>query len=203
MMIKKLIKNTSGIALTEFALILPLFVFMVVGGMELAWEAVTRQKIQALASTSADNAARKRGVIDETDISEIIAAIKINGEGLDFEEEGRIIISSVQRNAANNGNWIRWQRCFGKKSRASNYGTQGKGQNNSSFSSISDDPNMRPPTGNAIIIAEIEYDHKPLVTDAYFGQRTFTYETVQIVRDRQDLGIGNATNIPASAQARC
>lgn len=202
-MIKKIIKNTSGIALTEFALILPMFVFMVVGGMELAWEAVTRQRIQAIASTSADNAARKRGVIDEADISEIIAAIKQNAEGLNFEEDGKIVISSVQRNSANNGNWIRWQRCFGEKNKESSYGAEGKGQNNSSFSKISNDPNLRPPAGNAIIIAEIEYNHKPLVTDAYFGQKTFTYESVQIVRDRQDLGIGNATNIPTSAQARC
>ena len=201
-MIRKIIKDKSGVAMIEFALMLPIFVLAVMGGMELAWEAVVRQKLQSIAASSADNAARVRNVIDESDISEIMVAARLNGTDIDLEQNGRLIISSIQRNASNTGNWIRWQRCFGTRTARSNYGIEGTGQTNSSLARIGTST-IQPPTGNAIIIAEIEYRHEPLISNSFFGEKVFRFETVYIVRDRQDLSIGNVTQIPVQNQRRC
>jgi hypothetical protein len=198
----KISRCKSGIAMTEFALILPFFVLAVFGGMELAWEAVMRQKIQSIASTSADNAARIRGAIDETDILEVMTAARINGKSIDLENNARLIISSIQRNEDDDGNWIRWQRCIGNLESESQYGREGTGRRNSSLQNIGDH-DIQPPPGNAIIVAEIEYRHEPLVTDAYFGRKTFRYETVHIVRDRTDLGIGNITEMSNGQRLTC
>ena len=202
-MLKKIRECESGVALIEFALSLPIFVFAVMGGMELAWEAITRQQIQKIAATTADNAARVRGVIDETDIHEIITAARLNGEDLELEERGRLIISSFQRNSDNDGNWIRWQRCFGDMEHESQYGEQGDGRRDDSIQGLNGDPDMNPPPGVALMVAEIVYKHKPLITDKYFGERTFRYQTAFIVRDRNDLSIGNVTNLPSRSILSC
>jgi len=57
---------------------------------------------------------------------------------------------------------------------------------------------MRPPLGTALMVAEITCKHKPLITDAYFGERTFQYEIAFIVRDRNDLDDGNETKPPSN-----
>ena len=187
----------------EFALILPVFVFGVMGGMEYAWEAVCRQKIQRLAATSADNTARIRGAIDETDIHEIMAAVRLNGADLDFQHRGRVIISSIQRNKAGNGDWVRWQRCFGEKKATSKFGGEGHGANDDTMHGLHGDAAMRPPPGIALVVAEVYYDHQPLVTDRYFGRRTLSYETAFIVRDRNDLSLGNVTGLSNDEKLTC
>lgn len=202
-MMKRFLKAQSGVAMIEFALALPVFMLAVMGGMELAWEAITRQRIQKIAASTADNAARVRGAIDETDVHEIMTAARLNGEALKMEERGRLIVSSFQRNPDGDGDWIRWQRCIGEKSYSSRYGAQGKGRNDSSIRGLRNDPQMRPPPGVALMVAEITYDHEPLISDSYFGKRTFAYETAFIVRDRTDLGIGNVTDLSAGEILRC
>lgn len=202
-MIRKMIRCRSGVAMIEFALALPIFIFAVVGGMELAWEAISRQRIQKIAASTADNAARVRGAIDETDIHEIMTAARLNGANLELEDRGRLIISSLQRNPTNKGDWIRWQRCIGQQQYDSNYGKQDTGKNDASLKGLRNDSNMRPPPGTALMVAEISYKHKPLITDAYFGERTFQYETAFIVRDRNDLDIGNVTKLPSKSILKC
>jgi len=187
----------------EFALVMPFMIFAIMGGMELTWQAIVRQKIQGIAATAADNTARIRGVIDETDITETMTAATINGSGLDLDKNGRMIISSIQRNSANNGDWIRWQRCYGEKNVDSKYGNENAGKNTATTIGLNNDPNMRPPAGNAMIVVEITYDHEPLITETFFGEKTFTYETAYIVRDRADLGIRNVTNLSGSKRFTC
>lgn len=202
-MIKRMRECQSGVALIEFAITLPIFLFAIMGGMELAWEAITRQRIQKIAATTADNAARVRGAIDETDIHEIMTAARLNGKDLKLEERGRLIISSFQRNPSDKGDWIRWQRCIGQAEGVSTYGIQGKGKNDSSLQGLKGDSDMRPPPGVALMVAEVIYEHEPLITDSYLGPRTFRYETAFIVRDRNDLGIGNVTNLPSGKILSC
>lgn len=202
-MMRQLLNSTAGTSVIEFALALPLFVFAVVGGMELAWTAMQHQRVQRIAATSADNAARERGSIDETDIHEIMAAVKTNGESLNIEEQGTVIISSIQRNSDNNGNWIRWQRCIGKDEYVSEYGREGKGQNDRSLQGVGKNRTMNPPQGVALILAEVFYDNEPLITDSYFEQKTFKYQTAFIVRDRNDLSLGNATSLPNGQKLTC
>ena len=202
-MLRCLRKSQTGIALTEFALILPLFVFAAMGGMELAWEAIVRQKIQRIAATTADNTSRIRGVINETDINEIMTAARLNGEGLDLHNRGRIIVSSIQRNSRDHGDWIRWQRCFGQRIAYSNHGKENDGKNDNSIQGIDGDREMSPPPGVALILAEIEYKHRPLNAEGFFGEKVFRYEMAFIVRDRNDLSLGNNPKLPQKDIMTC
>lgn len=202
-MLKALKNNKSGIALTEFALILPMFMMLFIGGIELAWEAIQRQVTQQLATKAADYSARVRGIIDETDIYEIEAAVRLNTNEKTALENGRIIISSIQNNPDRNGQWIRWQRCIGKSKTKSAYGNEGKGRDDSSLEKIGPGPGIKAPAGSAFILVEVIRDYEPLITDAYFGAKTLRYETAYILRERNDLSIGNSAKLTSGEILKC
>ena len=201
---RQLRADRRGVALLEFALSLPLLITITVSGLEIAWYALCNQQINQLAAQAADNAARVKGTIDETDINEIMAATTLNGSRLDFNNRGRIIISSMQLNAAENGQWIRWQRCSGSKSVASTYGAEGKGKSDSSLAGIgSATPKLKAGAGVAIILAEVRFDYKPLITSKLFGTTTMKAEQAYVVRQRTDLSLTNTTNIAAGSKLTC
>ena len=200
---RRLSTDQSGVAIMEFALVLPIFVFAVFGGLELAWNAVQQQRVERIAAIAADNAARVRGAIDETNIYEIIAATDANNPAMDFETQGRMIISSIQNNETGNGQWIRWQRCYGSKSTTSAYGVQGAGKRDASIKGLGMNKTMKAPPGSAVIVVEVAYDHQPLITNNFFGKKEFRFETAYVLRDRTDLTIGNTTGLKSSKIMTC
>lgn len=205
MFMKNLARDKKGVGFVEFALTMPFLLGAILMGIEVASMALAVQKVNQLASLAADNAARVTKTIDETDIVEIMTAARLNGENIDFAENGRIIISSVQQNAVKNGQWIRWQRCFGsRRSAVSEYGTQGKGQNDNSLPGVgTSNPKLVAPSGTAIVVAEIEYDYRPMITDALFANKVLKSQTAFIVRQRTDLGITNVTNLTSDKILTC
>ncbi|OHT18908.1 TadE/TadG family type IV pilus assembly protein [Edaphosphingomonas haloaromaticamans] len=122
-------RSQSGVAMTEFAFVLPLLLLLGLAGIETANYAIAHLRISQIAMATADNAARVRDSIDEYDINELFIGAKLVGQSIDFADHGRIILSSVEpRTVAptmTNGKpnqWIRWQRCFGMKQAASSFG---------------------------------------------------------------------------------
>jgi Flp pilus assembly protein TadG len=201
----KIIKDKKGVGFVEFALAMPFMLGAILMGLEVANLTLAVQKVNQLSTLAADNAARVTRTIDETDIIEIMAATKLNGENVDFMKNGRIVISSVQANQARTGQWIRWQRCIGdRKTKISEYGVQGKGESDDSLAGIGKtNPKMTAPAGTAIIVAEVEYLYKPLVTDALFEEKVLKAQTAFIVRQRTDLGITNTTALPGTKILTC
>lgn len=201
--LKHITQDECGVAVIEFAMVLPIFIFAVFGGMELAWNAIQQQQVERIAAIAADNAARVRGAIDETDIYEIVAATKANNPSSDFQANGRMIISSIQNNDAGNGQWIRWQRCYGSKTYTSKYGAQGSGKSDSSIKGLGRNKTMKAPPGSAVMVVEVIFDHNPLISDKFFGKKQFRYETAYVLRDRTDLSIGNNSKLPSSKIMNC
>ena len=194
--------------MVEFALVLPLVVLITVYGLEIAWVTIQQQKVNQLAAVTADNAARVRATIDETDVNEIMTAVEIAGRQMKFIEHGRIILSSIQLNAAGNGQWIRWQRCqgelkFGTLRPPSKYGREGKGATDRSLQGVGKNAALRAPSGNAIMVAEIQYDYQPLISNKFYGKRTLRAETAYLVRDRTSLEITNNTSMTAANRKTC
>lgn len=196
--------DTRGVAFIEFALGLPLLLGATLMGLEIAWMALASQKVNQLAAQAADNAARVTGTIDETSISEIMTAARINGENIGFFEHGGVVISSIQLNDKKNGQWIRWQRCAGDQKPASSYGKEGKGKSDATLDGIGSSKNkMKAGAGVAIIVAEVQYEYQPLITDALYGGTTLTAETAYVVRQRNDLSLTNTTGLTGSKVMKC
>ena len=95
----------DGIAFMEFALLLPIFLMVVLGGLELANLTLTNMKVQRLANLSADLISQN-GVggnqLSELQIYGILEAMNVSAQPLDMKGRGRVVLSSVIGTDANN-----------------------------------------------------------------------------------------------------
>lgn len=202
----RLARDTHGLALTEFAMSLPVLLLLGLGGVELANYALALQRVNQIAMTVADNAGRVRDSIDEIDVNEVMAGAKFVGQRIDFAARGRVILSSVERNASGTGQWIRWQRCSGAKNVPSSYGLQDKGKTDTSLPSIGPTGNqIAATTGTALMFVEVFYDYKPIipVSSLGYGNRTLHVTAAFNVRQRNDQAIKNASNLSGTALSSC
>jgi hypothetical protein len=202
----RLKKDERGLALLEFALALPLFLTLALGGMELANLASSHMRVSQLAMTVADNAARVDSSIDESDIYEIFEGATLLGENLAFKSNGRIIISSLQDNGltgSNAGQMINWQRCMGDLAKPSRYGVQGAGRTDASLAAGLGEVGRKiyAAPSTAIMFVEVVYNYQQLIPGDLVS-REIRYETAFNVRNRDVFNISNSSS-PALAVKAC
>lgn len=182
----RFIADASGVALIEFAYSLPVVLILGLSGMELANYAIAHQRVSQIAVMTADNASRLRTQMTESYINQLYTGVEKTGSNMDFKQNGKVILSSIQNNAATNGQWIRWQRCFGMKAGVSQYGTEGTGQ---ADTSLPDVHGLQAQAGSAIMFAEVSYDYQPIIPSSFLQGKTIRYESAVVVRQRTDFGI--------------
>ena len=222
---RSLKESQSGLALTEFAYALPILLTLGLVGMEVAWLTLAHLKVSNIAMMTADNASRVRDSIDENDVKELFQGATLAGSSMNFAANGRVILYSIEPNAANTRQWIRWQRCTGNKVVAPQYGrpktagnvniTNGTEIYNTDRFTASSNPSSDAavtstaigPTGNqiaaqsgtAVMFAEVVYDYQPLMAGNLLGTITIRRNAAFNVRQRTDQSIKNASRItPAS-----
>jgi hypothetical protein len=191
----------KGLQFVEFAMALPVLTTLGMCGLECANLAMANLRVSNIAMLTADNAARVRESIDEANVIELLTGAKMTGDSISFRQNGRIILSSVEPNTAgvngaSTGQWIRWQRCDGAKSVASNYGAQGRGQNDNTLQFVGPASNpIAASPGTAVMMVEVVYDYQPIVSNAIFGARTIRYESAFNVRQRTNQAITNLGSV--------
>ncbi len=191
--------DTSALALTEFALSLPVLLVLALSGLEVANLAMAHLRVSNIAMLTADNASRIRDSIDESDVVELFTGAKMSGTSIDFAQNGRIVLSSIEQRTTSSstpGQWIRWQRCDGVKDYDSRYGGEGTGQNdnNLQFVGTATRPISALP-GTAVLLAEVSYDYQPIVPNSFLEGIEIRYESAFNVRQRNDQAIRNAAGI--------
>lgn len=96
---RRLGADRSGVALIEFALMLPLFMAFVVTGLEFAYWVLANNRAQRLATMTADLVAQS-GVgeigMGEGQVYDLFSALDLTAMPYDLRNQGRVIISSVQ-----------------------------------------------------------------------------------------------------------
>ena len=191
---RRLRRNSSGLAMVEFAFAAPLVLGMGMLGTETAFLVITHMQISQIAMQVADNASRvgEQDVLTarkvfERDVAETLIGAEKLGNDIRIFEQGRVIISSLQRNAQG-GQWIAWQRCRGAKNHVSSYGLQGAGATGTSF------PGMGVPgryitaaQGTAVMFVEVAYDFRSPTPLNLFDDREISYTAAFNVRDNRDL----------------
>ncbi len=199
---------TSGIAIVEFALSLPLLIGTGVGGIEVSRFVAANMQVSQIALLVSDNSGRVRGSIDESDIEEVMIGARTAGEAVNFGHHGRVILSSLEPNGqtgSNAGQMIRWQRCFGLKNKTSSYGIEGDGTTNSSMAT-----GMGPSgnkitavSGSAVMFVEAFYDYEPLVMGDLISSTELHYTAAYTVRERATQTLSNLGNISAGNKRLC
>ncbi len=212
--VNKLRGCESGVIIVEFAYVLPLFVILSFTGIEVSALAIANMRVSQIAMTVADNMSRVAESVPltapqlrEVDINDTLLGARIQGgAGLPLFENGRVIVSSLQQNAAGRQT-IKWQRCKGLLNVVSEYGVEGATQPNApatngfqgmgtGTSRVQAEPN------SAVIFVEVTYTYKPLVASSLIGPRTLRKEAAFYVRDDRDLSQNYNPN-PASSVSTC
>lgn len=205
----RLARARSGVAYIEFAYTLPVAMLMGTYGVEASSLAMAHMRISQVALSMADNASRigqdsalSLTQFRESDVNDTFAAAEDQAGRLDLEGRGRIIMSSIERNAQG-GQWIHWQRCFGQGPYDSSYGYQGDGASGTAFAGMGPEgEEIRAPAGMAVMFVEAFYRYEPVISSALFGEPELRYTAAFLVRDERDLSqIFNPA--PAAVVAEC
>lgn len=190
----RLVRDKRAAVMIEMAFCIPLMVLLGFGGLEMANLTLSNTRISQIGLSAADNASRiavgsnlSLPRVREIDINEMFTGAEKQAAGLDIKTRGRIIVSSLERNAED-GQWIHWQRCFGQLPVNSSFGVEGDGKTGTAF------PGMGPvgskvtaPPGSAVMFVEIVYQYKPLAYDKWIGARTIRSTAAFNIREGRDL----------------
>lgn len=209
-------RNESGLALTEFALSIPIFMGLGMYGTETAYRAVAQMQVSQAALALADNGSRlgqtgSSGVqptIQDSQIVEALVGTRLQTENLDLLENGRVILSSLEfKRIAAQGNrpqqFIRWMRCKGMRNYTSRYAA-GINTSNSSFTGVGPTGAVEAVEGSAVMYVEIQYAYQPLFGDLFAEGVVINQEAAFTIRDDRNLANGiNNDLTPTSRAATC
>jgi hypothetical protein len=193
---RRLAVTRSGVAATEFAIVLPFLLGAGLMGLEVANRAIVQMKVSQLASHIADNASRigdtstlQDRKIYESDLIDLFQGAEIQGgRRIGLFENGRVIISSLEVVPdTEDQQYIHWQRCLGAKNHISSFGLEGDGLDSGL-------PGMGPVgeevwafPDEAVIFVEIAYDYQSLVGETFGFSDEVTAKASFTVRDDRDL----------------
>ncbi len=208
LMLRRLRRDRSGVAMTEFALALVFILPIAFTGIEVGNLAVTVLRLNQIAMMAADNVARVRATIDENDVNEVMMGVRFAGETVKFGDFGRVIVSTLEGNGqtgANEGYKISWQRCFGKKNVTSSYGVAGDGATNATMAAgMGPATNrIRPVPGSALAFAEVRYTYQPIVGTGFMPKLELSAIQSFTVRDRANQTLTNTSGLSDAQRRLC
>lgn len=189
-----LARCTSGAIIIEFAMLIPLLALAGLGGIELANFAITNMRVNQIAVSLADNASRAKQAsiggaprFREFDVNQAFTAAALQGEDLDLETSGRMILSSLEVNGAG-GQWVHWQRCDGNMDVDPSYGVQGDGATGTGFPGMGPaDDLVTAEEDSAIMFAEVVYQYDPVFFGGVVESQQIRKFAAMYVRDDRDL----------------
>ncbi|MFO1255643.1 MAG: pilus assembly protein TadE [Sphingomonadaceae bacterium] len=212
---RRLAADLSGAALIEFASVLPVITGLGMYGIEIAYMSSVNMQISQIALEVADNASRLEQTnnntvaptVTETDIDSVMTGAVKAGENFRFTDNGRIILSSLEKDPATGKQFIHWQRCVGSLVVGSSYGNDStrNGLNGGTLNAMgSGTTKVQATSGIAVMFVEIYYDYHGIFGTLFVKRTRFKQEAAYIVRDIRDLRASNVSGITGGGgQSHC
>ena len=200
--LKRLRAEKSGVSIVEFALVLPVLLTLGLFGTEIARMATVNMTVSQIALSLADNASRlgqtdNSGVtptITEDNVDAVLAGALRDGQSIGLEENGRVILSSLEYDDFTGRQFIAWQRCRGDLDVDSDYGndTDENGLSGSAITGMGETSSeIRARSGQAVMFVEIEYEYAALFENPFgSGDKTLRKEAAYLIRDDRNLTPG-------------
>lgn len=194
--VSALVRDKRGVAYLEFALVLPVFLTMGLYGTEIAYMATINMQVSQIATAVADNASRigqtdNSGLtptVSEGDVESVLGGALLQGQGIDFETNGRIILSSLESDSITGKQYIHWQRCVGNADVSSSYGPEGFGLDSGNLAGMGKAGNLiTASNGSSVMYAEVFYTYTPLFGDMFVDNVQFKQEMAFETRDDRNL----------------
>ena len=191
-------RATSGVAAIEFGFMLPILMTAGMYGTELAYMGTINMRISQLALEVGDNAARMEQTnnssvaptVTEADINQVMTGAQKEGLSFNFNPNGKVILTSLEKDPSTGKQFIHWQRCTGSLVRASAYGnnTTQNGLNGAALTGMGQSgAQITAPSNLAVMYVEVFYQYTPLFGNLFVGTKQFKQEAAFIVRDIRDL----------------
>ncbi len=208
--LRSLRRCEGGTAAIEMAFILPLFIGLTTGGVEVTWYANTKMKISQLALHAADHSSRMGSStslqnlpIFEDDVNDVMTGTLMQGESIKLAEHGRVIISSLQVNPTG-GQWIAWQRCDGNPSFTSSHGAQGAGKTHNNFPGMGySSRRVQARPGEAVMFAEVRYQYEPIFDVFDHTAQEYVMSEIAAFNVRDDRDLAQIYPTPGTAVKNC
>lgn len=211
----RLKKNESGLAMVEFAVSLPFFLGLTIGGVEIANYASVVMQLNQITLHTADSSARigantptSNKTISETQIKDIFEGALREGDRIavggshafvdpvtgvpSIRGNTRIILSSFEEvtpfNASSPRYRIRWQRCTGTANfYESHYGTKATSMRVTGIGPAG--RQVSPPPGGVLMFVELQYYFRPLIVNGFtqLTDHTISQVASMVVREKRDL----------------
>lgn len=210
----RLARDSGAVVMIEMAFCIPILVMVGFAGIELANLTLSHTRVSQIGLSAADNASRiafgsnlSLPRVREYDINEVFTGVEEQARGMDFKANGRIILSSLERNP-DGGQWIHWQRCYGDLDIDSAYGPQGTGATGTGFAGMGEaGREVTAAAGTAVMFVEIHYNYKPLVGTKWFGTPRISSTAAFNIREGRDLaghnGSGTYNPAPTATVSNC
>ena len=160
----------SGAVLLELAVILPVLLIALLGGMETARLVMIHQKLDRAAATMSDLVARSQ-TVSAADVDQMFAAARNMVEPFELGPSGRVIVSSVNRDGGGD-TLVAWQLDgAGTLAVASAVGSAGGDATLPDGFTLAPDEN--------VIVAEVFYDFQPWLMASVFPPRIVRHQSLR------------------------
>ncbi len=200
-MLRRLRRDRSGVSVIEFALVLPLFVTLGMYGAEIAWMNVAAMQASQVAVALADNASRiaqtdntsVTPTISAADVNSVLTGALLEGSDIGIDQQGRVILSSVEVHPVTGKQYIHWQQCKGPVKKNSLLGNPDPtGLLNTVVSSgvKIGKATVKAPKDTAMIVAEVWFNYKGLFGDLFVQPFMMHEQAAVIVRDNRNTTVG-------------
>ncbi len=155
--------NVAGVAAIEFAIVLPVLMLVLFGGFE-GWRMILAgQRIDNIAYSMSDLAARQAGGTTEGDVTNLLSGGMFIAKPFNVQTQGRVILSAIDFNA---GRKILWQRCIGAGALSSSLGAEGDDANITAIT------NMPTATDDLLYVTEVSFLYTSPLVGLIYGPVT-------------------------------
>jgi len=159
---QRLLKDSSAVAVVEFAMILPLLTVLTLGSFEVARYALLIQKLDRVSATMADLTARAEA-LTASEVDNLLDSTDYLSQPFDFNTDGMVVISSVV-GRLNRDPLIIGQRRRGSIAGVSSVVGVDGGDATLPVAFKNAETGQVLEDGDGLIVAEVFYDYSPYLT---------------------------------------
>ncbi|MBA4353432.1 MAG: pilus assembly protein TadE [Novosphingobium sp.] len=198
---RTLLADKAAVSITEFAIVLPVFMILGMYGAEIAWMNAAAMEASQIAVALADNASRL-GQTDNSGVTPTITGSDVNsaltgameeGRNIDLDGEGRIILSSLEAHPVTGKQYVHWQQCMGSLKKESAHGKPdptGSLLSKTANGLAVGKTKITAPPGSAVMVAEVWYTYRGVFGTMFVQPFVMHEQAAIIVRDNRNLGPG-------------
>lgn len=170
-------RDRRGSVLVEFAVAMPVFILLLMGGFEFARFAMVNQKIARVGGLVNDYVAQARSM-DTAQITDLFAAAQRIAEPFDMLGQGAVIVTTVQ--GTGGGPQVLWQQAgAGTLVASSTIGAPGE--------SATLPAGLIVDTNESLVVTEVFFDYQPIFVGSVVPSNQLYYQSFNRPRSTQIL----------------